>query len=660
MRRIWVILLSVIASSGGLRAATGSDASTLEVVPAIRLPTIDDSVVEVGRGGEPKLTVVCFLGCECPLARLYGPKLTALANEFAPRGIQFLAVNSNVHDSMDDVRQDAASQGIGFPVAKDYDNAVADQFGATRTPQVFVLDQDLAVRYRGRIDDQYRPGIARAAPEREDLRQAIEELLAGRPVSVPVTEPAGCFIGRKQEPAIESDVTFCNQVSRVLAQHCVQCHRPGEVGPFSLTEYDEVIGWADTILEVIEEGRMPPWHASPDHGVFANARHMPSADRQIVKDWVAAGAPYGDVHELPEPVTYVDGWQLPREPDLVLAMRDRPFTVPASGTVEYQYFVVDPRLSEDKWVRAAQVIAGNRSVVHHAIVFIRPPDGSEFRGIGWLAGYVPGQRAAIYPPGSARRLPAGSKLVFQMHYTPTGTETSDVTKVGIVFAEPDEVTHEVVTQIAIEQGFEIPPNAAEHEVHTDVERLPDDGRLLSIMPHMHLRGKSFRLFVQRGDDREPLLNVPRYDFNWQHIYQLAEPMPLTGVQSLACEVVFDNSSSNPFNPDPSQYVTWGDQTWEEMAVAFFDISVPLHRGGSLAPLDALSPRGDRSPAPPQAVKSFVDRFVNRFDANGNGVVEREETPRSLRAFGFPQLDSDGNDRLSREEIGQFARHRLGR
>jgi hypothetical protein len=644
----------------GVQSAIGSDASKPIAVPAFRLPTAEDLVVEVDRGGPAKLTVVCFLGCECPLARLYGPRLSALAKEFAPRGVHFIAVNSNVHDTMDDLRQYAASHDITFPVAKDYDNVVADQYGATRTPHVFVLDVDLAIRYRGRVDDQFRPGIARAAPEREDLRLAIEELLAGQAVTLPQTEPAGCFIGRKQQPGIASDVTYSKQVSRVLQQHCVECHRPGEIGPFSLTDYDEVVGWTGTILEVIEDGRMPPWHASPEHGEFANARHVADGDKQILKDWVAAGAPYGNVSELPEPITYVEGWQLPREPDLVLAMRDRPFVVPASGTVEYQYFVVDPQLAEDKWVRAAQVIAGNRSVVHHAIVFIRPPDGSEFRGIGWLAGYVPGQRAAVYPPGAARRVPAGSKLVFQMHYTPNGAEASDVTKVGIVFADPDEVTHEVVTQIAIDQGFEIPPNAAEHQVHTEVQHLPDGGLLLSIMPHMHLRGKSFHLFVQRGENREPLLQVPRYDFNWQHIYQLAEPMPLSDVDALECDVVFDNSVSNPFNPDPSQYVTWGDQTWEEMAVAFFDISVPLNGDGSLKPIETTSASADPSPAPPEAIEDFVDRFVNLFDANSDGEVRRAETPDALRAFGFGRLDLNGDDVLSRDELRVHARERLGR
>jgi peroxiredoxin len=654
-----VILLSLLPSVRGEVAARA-------VVPGFQLPAGDGQVVSVAPGGQEKLTVVAFLGAECPLARLYAARLAEFAREFAPQGVRFLGINSNRQDSADEVRAYARRHEIPFPVVKDYGNRVADLFAAERTPEVFVLDRDLLIRYRGRIDDQYLPGVKRAGPGRADLRIAIEELLAGKSVTVPVTEAAGCYIGREKEAgddAVEeagddSGVTFCKQVARVLNTHCVECHRPDEIGPFSLTDYEEIVGWADTIVEVIDDGRMPPWHASPEHGEFLNARHMPEQDREILREWVAAGMPYGDARDLPPPPAFVDGWLLPREPDLVLSMRERPFVVHADGTVEYQYFVVDPEFSEDKWVSAAQVVPGNRSVVHHSIVFIRPPDGTEFRGVGWLSGYVPGQRTYGYGPGTARRVPAGSKLVFQMHYTPTGTEESDITKIGIVFAQADEVTHEVITPIAIEQGFEIPPFEQSYTVQARVRQLPEKGELLSIMPHMHLRGKSFELTVTRGDKRAVLLHVPRYDFNWQHNYVLVKPLPLADIDGLECDVTFDNSRENPFNPDPSQYVTWGDQTWEEMAVAFFDVSVPLAKedagSGSAASGDAAIVQA----VSPQRVEAFVTRFVERFDADGDGEVLREETPASMRAFGFPRLDWDGDGRLSRDEIRQLAAQRL--
>jgi hypothetical protein len=282
--------------------------------------------------------------------------------------VRFLGINSNCQDSLEEVDQFTADHKLPFPLAKDYDNIVADRFHATRMSEVFVVDADLRIRYRGRIDDRYRPGVARGQAQREDLRIAIEEVIAGKPVSVPVTEVTGCLIGRVKQSVANAKVTYCKDVARVLQTHCVECHRVGEIGPFALTDYDEVKGWADTMLETINDGRMPPWHASPNHGHFANARFMPAADKQTLRDWVAAGVPYGDVADLPPPMPPATMWQLDRDPDVVISMRDRPFVVPAEGTVEYQYFVVDPGFTEDKWVTGAQVIPGSRAVVHHVII----------------------------------------------------------------------------------------------------------------------------------------------------------------------------------------------------------------------------------------------------------------------------------------------------
>jgi hypothetical protein len=337
-------------------------------------------------------------------------------------------------------------------------------------------------------------------------------------------------------------------------------------------------------------------------------------------------------------------------------MRDRPFIVPPEGTVEYQYFVVDPQWEEDRWVRAAQVIPGDASVVHHAIVFVRPPDGSNFQGIGWMGGYVPGQRTMALPPGHARRIPARSKLVFQMHYTPNGRETKDITKIGVWFSEPETVTHEMTTRVSLNHHFEIPPGAKHHIVGLKLDRFARDARLLSVIPHMHLRGKSFRLDIRRHGQAETLLSVPNYDFNWQHRYQLEQPLELEEVDSLAMHVGFDNSADNPTNPDPHEYVTWGDQTWQEMAVAFFDIAQP--RG---------KPRVRKRPSDqnPQDVAkrqrqidSEVKKFLSQMDRNGDGVVERNEVPSTFRRFGFRKFDHDRNGRLERSEIEAEAARRL--
>ena len=605
-----------------------------------------------------KLTVVCFLGAECPMARIYGPRLSQLAAEFSADDVRVIGVNSNRQDSMAEVRAYVDEYSVSFPVIRDQRNVIADRYAATRTPEVFLLDEQLQLKYHGRIDDQYSPGINRAAPTRQDLRLAIEELLAGKPVSTADTTVLGCFIGkvssRPQHTILENDITYSRHVARILQMHCVECHRAGEIGPFAMDSYEEVAGWADTMLEVVDNGRMPPWHADPNYGSFANARHMPESDKKILQDWVAGGLKQGDKAELPEPIESVEGWQLERRPDQIVEMRNRPFVVPKDGVVEYQYFVVDPQFEEDKWITGAQVIPGSRAVVHHAIVFVRPPDGARFRGVGWLTAYVPGQRLVSLPAGHGRNIPAGSKLVFQMHYTPNGSEQEDTTKIGLLFGNDKDVTHEVFTLVGLDQEFEIPPGESEHTVSVKVPQLPEHGLLLAATPHMHYRGKSFQLFTGQ-DAPQVLLSVPSYDFNWQHTYELAEPIPLANLDELRFEATFDNSSGNPFNPNPAEWVTWGDQTWEEMAVAFFAVSEPRIKPKSTIVRPQQSEVTSESDRQKQ-IDAYVARVLKKMDGNGDGYIVEDEAPIVVRRFrGFGSLDTNADGKATKDEILELAK-----
>ncbi len=623
--------------------------------PGFEWAAVDGRTVSLPAKKPPQFTVLCFLGAECPLAKLYGPRLQSLADSYQADEVQFVGINSNRQDSPADVLAYVKNHAITFPVVKDYDNKAADFFQATRTPEVIVLDAKGSIRYRGRIDDQYEPGIARIKPHRNDLAIALGELLAGKALTIAETEPAGCFIGKIAKTKTPTEITYAREVSRILRTHCVECHRAGEIGPFSLTEYEEVLGWGETLIEVIDAGRMPPWHANPQHGEFTNARHMPAADKNTLREWVAGGMPFGQVRDLPKPLAGVKGWQLPRKPDQIISMSQTPFAVPAEGVVEYQYFVVDPKFREDKWITAAQVIPGNSAVVHHCIVFVRPPDGTAFEGAGFLTGYVPGQRIAQLPAGRARRIPAGSRLVFQMHYTPNGKAQTDLTQIGILFGKDSEITHEVSTLTLLNRDFEIPPQAANYPASATFTRLPANGEILAITPHMHYRGKSIRVFADRNDQTQVLLDVPQYDFNWQHIYELAKPLPLADIDKLRFTVHFDNSPKNPFNPDPTAHVTWGDQTWEEMAIAFFEVSQP--RGTKT---DRSRKRGNQvkeTPEREQKIAEFVDRYFEHFDKNRDGVIQKTELPTAQQRYGFNQFDQNGNGRLERTEIETHAAQR---
>ncbi|MCA9139323.1 MAG: redoxin domain-containing protein [Planctomycetales bacterium] len=622
----------------------------------------------LGTDGEPvlvepgKFTVLCFLGTECPLARLYGPRLQSLADQYTDKGVAFLGVNSNLQDSPAEIDAYAKEHSVTFPIVKDSDQSIADLLGATRTPEVFIVDSTGLIRYQGRIDDQYEPGVARASPTQNDLRDAIDAVLSGHPVAQPKTNGVGCLITRITRPKSgqpeSQSVTFTRDIAPILNRRCVECHRSGEIGPMELSEYDEVVGWGQMILEVIDQKRMPPWHADPAVGHFVGQRSMPTEERNAIESWLQQGMPQGDPADLPPLPPHNDGWQFPTQPDFEFAMRDRPFMVPADGVVEYQYYVVDPKWTEDHWIRGAQVVPGDPSVVHHAIVFVRPPDDSGFDGIGWMGAYVPGQRAVTLPPGHARLVPAGSKLVFQMHYTPNGRITPDTSRVGVWEIPARDVSHEVFTQLAINHQFEIPPGSKDHVVSMSVDRFPPNSRMLGITPHMHLRGKAFQLDARlRDGSSNPLLRVPHYDFNWQHWYQFREPIELGSLDSLQMSVTFDNSTANPFNPAPEDYVSWGDQTWEEMAVAFFDVAIP--RGGAKRKPDRPEEwTGEQIAVMEKKIERLADEFFARMDLNKDGIVTRDETSVTFRRHGFNRMDRNYDGKIERDEVVAEAGERL--
>ncbi len=370
-------------------------------------------------------------------------------------------------------------------------------------------------------------------------------------------------------------VTFTKDVAPILYKNCAECHRAGEIAPMSLLSYQEARPWAKSIRERVVERSMPPWSADPKYGHWANDPRLSEKEIDTIVEWVNAGAPKGDDKDLPPAPKFTDGWAI-GQPDVVLEMQEE-YSVPADGTVPYLYFSMPTGFTEDKWIQAMEIRPGNRSVVHHVIAYAQDAgvrdsnpggEGELRRGRTHLGGITPNKTGIHYGEGMARLIKKGSSIVFQMHYTTNGQVTKDRTKIGFVFAKgPAKMM--LVTGNAANSRFVIPPGDPSHEVKSS-KTFDEDVLITSFMPHMHVRGKDFIYTAVYPDGRsEILLNVPKYDFNWQLTYIPKQPIALPKGTRLDCVAHFDNSSRNKFNPDPTKAVVWGDQTWEEMMIGWY-------------------------------------------------------------------------------------------
>ncbi len=469
-----------------------------------------------------------------------------------------------MHDTQAEIEQFAHC--LNFPMIKD--EALAHELGATRSPEVFLLSGSQVI-YRGRIDDQYEPGIHKAEPTRRDLAIAIEEALAGKPVTVAQTNPVGCYLNLK--PAADDGAVTYAQVAPILDRRCVECHRPGQAGPFSMLTYKDTVGWAETIREVIQQGRMPPWGARG--GRFANGRSLTADERRLLLAWLDAGAPEGGAR--PAPPRFTDDWTI--KPDVVFQADE--FHVPQEGVLDYQEFVINPGWYRDTWVGAVEVRPGNRAVVHHATIYLKPKYAQKGKfyatpaNDNFLAMYVPGNTATILPPGMAKRVPAGWNLVLEVHYVPNGQAQTDQTSIGLELA--DRPTLEVATRcLAPASSFTLKP----HEVRTIVAHglIKEDSLLIALFPHMHLRGKSMLFEATYPDGRsEVLLDVYDYDFAWQFRYVLTEQKLLPAGTTVCCTAVYDNSAANKRNSNPDAVVNYGKATEDEMFGGIFELAVPV-------------------------------------------------------------------------------------
>ena len=548
------ILGSNSANADGESRATASD---------FLLATTGGEKFSLFDGGERLGTVLIFLAGDSERAGEEAVEVSALGDDYTPEGVRFAMVETSTRAG-EEVRTWAEELELKVPVLLDPTRAVAERFDIAHTCEAVLLDAEHRVVYRGAISD----GVE------EHLALAIEMLLTDETPDSDRVEPSS---PKLQAPAADSPFvapTFHEQIATILDEHCVSCHRDGQIGPMPFTGYEDAHGWASMIAEVVDDGYMPPWHADSRFGTYANARRLTETEKELLRRWAVSGAEEGDPTNAPEPPSFPSReWEI-GEPDLVVQLPEEEH-IPATGVVDYRWIEVDPQLEEDHWVSAVEVQPTNRAVTHHVLVLLIPPEKSlrdVFRdqdfilSSGHFAVNVPGMGPSVFPDGYGIELKAGTRFLFQLHYTPNGVAAVDQTRMAIRWADR-VIEHPIKTRAVLNTRLNIPPHAkdatftADHEFRGGV-------KLLGLFPHMHSRGASFRIDLETVAGRETILNVPRYDFNWQHTYYFDEPLELAPGTHMHLTATYDNSEDNPRNPDPDERVYWGDQTWEEMLVGY--------------------------------------------------------------------------------------------
>jgi hypothetical protein len=388
--------------------------------------------------------------------------------------------------------------------------------------------------------------------------------------------------------------TYYRDVLPIVQQHCLLCHRAGGIAPMAFDTYEQTRRFAEAIAVATASRSMPPWFADKGVGKFSNDPSLTGQEIATLARWARAAGPAGDTADAPPARQWAERWTI-AAPDLVVTMVE-PVKIPAEGELDYTYEIVPTHFAAGRWVESSEILPGLPANVHHAVVYVRPPHSpwlshapvgkpftaatllteQERRESMWtdsdiLLVYAPGSTPDQWPKGMAKFIPAGSDLVFQMHYTTNGKAGRDATQIGLIFArEPPRLR--VLTLQLTNDHFVIPPGVPDYRVEAR-GTLPNDALLLSFFPHMHLRGKRFEYnIIQKDKTLEPLLQVD-YHFHWQMTYRLAEPLKLGAGTELQAVAWFDNSKGNMHNPDPDAAVRWGEQTYDEMMVGFFDVAV---------------------------------------------------------------------------------------
>lgn len=558
-----------LAASAGLAAMAKAPAASAPVASApgqvdnFRLVTATGHSEDLYRYRDAKAVVLVMHAVGSPEFRQIAPGLQGLVSTYGAKGVKVMAINSTAKDSRAAVLTEAKALGLNLPVLMDENLLVGDQLGATRVSEVFVINpQTWQVAYRGPLADAGKGALAAAA---------VDALIAGKPVAVASAPASGALINfPDRSPAAKArfaKISYAKEIVPILENKCVACHQEGGIAPFAMNSYEVVKGFSPMIRETIRTDRMPPWDVDPKVGHFKNDKSLTPAEIKTLVRWIEAGAPRGDGPDRLATVKHVaPEWPLGK-PDMVIEIPS--YKIPASGIVDYQYPVMDNPLKEGRWLKASTARVQQRQGVHHILSGYIPPGQDKLGGManwgGSVGGYTVGMESIVQPTDIGTYIPAGGAIGYQMHYTPFGKEVESTQQIGLYFYKPGETPKLMMRENTIVDSFiKIPANAESHE-ETSYLDFPHEALLYSAVVHAHYRGTYSNLRIRYPDGTEKmLLNVPRYDFNWQRMYEFAEPIKVPAGSKLIATYIYDNSKRNPANPDSSQEVVWGDQSFEEM------------------------------------------------------------------------------------------------
>ncbi|MGZ6016052.1 MAG: redoxin domain-containing protein [Phenylobacterium sp.] len=554
-----------ISLLGEVQAAGAGAQAVAAAVPAqvdnFRLVTAAGRSEDLYRYHDASAVVLVMHAVGSPEIHKLAPALERLAATYTPKGVKVMMLNSSGKDTRAAALTEAAALGLTMPILMDDNQLAGDQLGAERVSEVFVIDpRSWKVIYRGALGD----GKAGAAP-------ALDALLAGKTLAVaqiPATGARISFPDRSaQAKAAAEKISYSQTIAPIIEAKCIACHEQGGIAPFAMDGYAKVKGFAPMIRETLRTHRMPPWDADPKVGHFKDDKSLTPDEIKTMVRWIEAGAPRGDGPDRLAEVRHVaPEWPLGK-PDLIIDIPS--YKIPASGVVDYQYPVVTNPLTEGRWLKASTARVQQRQAVHHILSGYIAPGQDKMGGMtiwgGSVGGYTVGMESIVQPTGIGTYIPAGGSFGYQMHYTPFGKEVLSTQQIGLYFYKPGETPDLMMREnVIVNQFIKIPANT---EAHQEVSYLdfPHEALLYSAVVHAHYRGTYSNLKIRYPDGSEKqILNVPHYDFNWQRMYEFAEPIKVPAGSKLIATYIYDNSKRNAANPDPNKEIVWGDQSFEEM------------------------------------------------------------------------------------------------